>query len=221
MVRPNLSVGLAVGLMVFAATPWVSRLSTRVLVAWDLGAAAFLVLVYWYMAQCGTVEEMERRAERLDQGRWAVLGASLAATVAALAAVAVEAALAKHHDKGLEPAWRALFSAVTVGLSWTFLHTVFAIHYAHEYYGPADDAGAAAERSKRRRAGLLFPGGDTTPDYWDFVHFAFVIAVAAQTADVQIESRAIRRVVTVHGLVAFLFNTGIVALGVNLAASLF
>ena len=72
-----------------------------------------------------------------------------------------------------------------------------------------------------RRGGLIFPGGDKTPDYWDFIHFAYVIGVANQTADVQIESRAIRRLVTIHGVVAFLFNTVVLALSINLAASLF
>jgi uncharacterized membrane protein len=228
-VRPGLTTGLLVTLLVFAVTPWSWRLSTKALIGWDAGVFTFLVLIARMMRRPTTADEMTRRSAKLDEGRGAVLWLSVAATVVALAAVAVEAALTRH-DVGFRPALRVVLSAGTVGLAWLFMHTVFAIHYAHDFYGraedvrPADlvtDPGDPHARPRQRRAGLLFPGDDPTPDYWDFVHFAFVIGVANQTADVQIESKSIRRIVTWHGLLAFVFNTGIVALGVNLAASLF
>ena len=89
---------------------------------------------------------------------------------------------------------------------------VFALHYAHEYYRPEDPASDA-------RGGLEFPGCPK-PDYWDFLYFATSIGATSQTSDVAIRSRALRRLVMLHAVVSFVFNTMILALTVNLAASL-
>ena len=139
---------------------------------------------------------------------------SLASAAASLIAIWRELGTAK----GLEGvAAQALVALAfgTVALSWLFTHLIFATHYAHEYYAPDED--------DCERAGLLFPAHreEEKPDFWDFVHFALVIGVANQTADVQIRSRGIRRIVTIHGIVAFLFNTVILAISINFAASLF
>jgi uncharacterized membrane protein len=99
--------------------------------------------------------------------------------------------------------------AAALLLSWLFMNTLFALHYAHQFYG--DDA------RRQRRGGLEFPGRDD-PDYWDFVYFAIVIGMTFQVSDVQITSRSIRRTVLVHGLVAFAFNVVIIALSVNVVA---
>jgi len=93
-------------------------------------------------------------------------------------------------------------------LSWGFIHTMFALHYAHDYYG---EHGAG-------KGGLAFPG-EQVPDYWDFVYFAFVIGMTSQVSDVAVASRPIRRTVNAHGVVSFFFNTALLALSVNLAAS--
>ena len=89
-----------------------------------------------------------------------------------------------------------------------FTQTIFALHYAHEFYGTG-----------RRAAGLKFPG-DERPDYWDFVYFAFVIGMTFQVSDVGITHREIRRTVVAHGVLSFLFTAAILALAVNIAASL-
>ena len=93
-------------------------------------------------------------------------------------------------------------------LSWAFVHVIFALHYAHEYYG---ERGTGQD-------GLIFPGNQK-PDYFDFAYFSFIIGMTAQTADVSIASRAIRRTATAHGIVSFLFNVTLLALMVNIAAS--
>ena len=100
-------------------------------------------------------------------------------------------------------------AVATITLSWAAVHTTFALHYAHEFY--RDD----------KPGGLAFPAGDTSeqPDYWDFVYFAFIIGMTAQTSDVGITDKSIRRIATAHGIVSFLFNTALVALMVNIAAS--
>ena len=106
------------------------------------------------------------------------------------------------------PLTGGLLALGTVALSWTFIHLMFALHYAHAFYQRDHEGGD--------RGGLMFPG-ETQPDYWDFLHFALIIGVACQTADVQISDRGVRRLSSVHSLTAFVFNTVIVALAVNLA----
>jgi uncharacterized membrane protein len=100
-----------------------------------------------------------------------------------------------------------VLATVTIGLSWVFIHTMFALHYAHEFY---DQSGVP---------GLAFPGGEQEPDYWDFVYFALVIGMTAQVADVGITTREIRLTVAAHGVVSFFFNAALLALTVNIAAS--
>ncbi|NGX99441.1 MAG: DUF1345 domain-containing protein, partial [Candidatus Afipia apatlaquensis] len=95
---------------------------------------------------------------------------------------------------------------VTIALSWAMIHTTFALHYAHDFYRSA------------KAGGLSFPGGED-PDYWDFVYFSFVIGMTAQVSDVGVTDKIIRRTATVHGVVSFIFNTALVALMVNIAAS--
>jgi uncharacterized membrane protein len=95
-------------------------------------------------------------------------------------------------------------------VSWAFVHTIFALHYAHEYYG---------ERGDNAIGGLTFPGRQA-PDYWDFLYFSLVIAMTSQVSDVVITSKVIRRIVTVHGALAFFFNVAVFALTVNIVSNL-
>ena len=94
-------------------------------------------------------------------------------------------------------------------LSWAFTHTIFALHYAHEFY-----------REGARSKGLKFPD-DHAPDYWDFVYFSFVVGMTFQVSDVAITQKSVRRMVVAHGALSFFFSTAIVAMMVNIAAELF
>ncbi|MBL8552321.1 MAG: DUF1345 domain-containing protein [Hyphomonadaceae bacterium] len=187
--------------------------TTRWLMAWDVLAASF-VCITLLVARGLTPDDMERRAAEQDDGRGLILAVSLLSAAASLLAIWQELGAAKQLTGPMQEALVAL-AFLTVALSWLFTHTIFASHYAHEYFAPDDD--------ETERAGLIFPAHskDAKPDFWDFLHFALVIGVANQTADVQIRSRGIRRVVTIHGIVAFLFNTVILAISINFAASLF
>jgi uncharacterized membrane protein len=100
-------------------------------------------------------------------------------------------------------------AVITIALSWTLVHTAFALHYAHDYYRGS------------KPGGLQFPSGDKSDhaDYWDFVYFSFVIGMTAQVSDVGITEKRIRRTATVHGIISFVFNTALLALMVNIAAS--
>jgi uncharacterized membrane protein len=203
--RPRLFSSVALGIVcaviLGVATTW--RPATRVLVGWDVAVTLYLVLVIEMMAR-SEVRDIRQRASQEDAGQFAILVLTVAAGLASLGAILVQLAYPGGDRK---PAQLGLVVA-TILLSWTFIHMMFALHYAHEFYG--EDEGPAG--------GLAFPGGDERPDYWDFVYFAFVIGMTSQVSDVAVTSREIRRTVTAHGIVSFVFNVALLALTINIAS---
>lgn len=201
-----LGAGAALAVALVAPPDW--AISLRAAAGWDAGVLVFLALTLARVRGRSIMDIRERAAELDQAGRW-VLPLSL---LAAAASIVVVAALATAgHGTGGRSLWSAGAALGTIALSWLFTHVIFALHYAHGYYAPDEDG--------TDRGGLIFPG-EAAPDDWDFLHFALVIGVAAQTADVQIASKALRRLSTLHSLMAFLFNTVILALAVNLAVGL-
>lgn len=182
------------------ALPW--RMPTRILIGWDSGAALYLALIFAVMAQA-SIDNIRQRAAVEDEGAIALLVLTTAAALASLAAVVSELG----HAPG---AYRVALGAGTILLSWAFMHTIFALHYAREFYGEGADA---------RIGGLTFPG-DEQPDYWDFLYYSLVVAMTAQVSDVQITSKAIRRLTAMHGVVSFFFNLAVLALAVNILSAL-
>ena len=178
---------------------WLSRIA----LAWDIGVGLFLIESAVKVIRTRSADAIRKRASALDEAGPAVLPLALIAAVASVGVVVGEAA---QGDGG-----SAVLALTTVVLSWLFVHVIFGFHYAHVFYSAGD---------KGDRGGLLFPGDDPEPDYWDFLHFSLIIGVASQTADVQITDRGIRRTSTVHSLAAFVFNTVVVALTVNMAVGL-
>ena len=111
-----------------------------------------------------------------------------------------------------------VLSVVSVLLGWFAVHTMWAMHYAFEYYlTPAEERGKT--KSGKVREGLIFPGGED-PNGVAFVYFAYVIGMTAQTSDTNISSNAMRRLVLLHGVFSFFFNTVIVAAAVNIVVAL-
>jgi uncharacterized membrane protein len=201
--RPRLAVSILFGLVIFAALPGNWRVATRGLVAWDAGATLYLALAFRLMMAFDPTG-IRRRAALQDEGRILVLVLVAAAALASLGAILVELGGAKEANRQAMP---LALAAVTILLSWGFTHTIFALHYAHEYY----------DENAHKGGGLKFPG-DAPPDYWDFLYFSFVIGMTSQVSDVAVTSSAIRRTVAAHGVVSFIFNTTLVALTVNIAA---
>ncbi len=174
------------------------------LLGFDLGALLYLIMLAVLFTRCRTVEVMRNQARKQDTGRWGVLWSSLALTGVVSLALTTEMGAAHGGDA------RALvLAAVSIVLSWLFVNTMFAMHYAHGYYG---DFG-------KQHEGLEFPGTEQ-PDYWDFAYFAIVIGMTFQVSDVQITSRYLRRVALLHSVIAFFFNVFIIAISVNVAAGL-
>lgn len=199
--------GLATAAVITLAAPVEWRWTVRLAAGWDAGVANFLLLTFLKLARTQSVEAIRARAAELDEAGVAVLPLSLLAAAASVALVISEAASA---SSGVDRSVEALLTLGTVAASWLFVHVLFGLHYAHRFYAPD---------TKGDRGGLLFPG-ETEPDYWDFLHFSLIIGVASQTADVQIADQGLRRLSTVHSVTAFVFNTVLVALAVNLAVSL-
>jgi len=198
--RPRLFLAILLGLVVVMLLPVEWRLATRSLVAWDIALGLYLGLAFRVMTNCD-VSRIGRRAAHEDEGRITILVLVVASALASLLAILVELGGANR-----EPAHLAL-AAVTILLSWAFTHTIFAVHYAHEYY----------DEKAHNGGGLNFPG-DEPPDYWDFVYFSFVVGMTSQVSDVAVTSRALRRLVAAHGVVSFIFNATLLALTVNIAA---
>jgi uncharacterized membrane protein len=197
---------LGVVVLVALLIPVGEGVLTRMAYGWIAGVAVFIVATLTRMALAQDANAIRRRAAALDQTGGAVLPLSLLAAVASIVVVVGEAV-----QRGGSPIRDSLLALGTVALSWTFIHLIFTLHYAHAFYQHGEHG--------KDRGGLIFPG-ETEPDYWDFLHFALIIGVASQTADVQIADRGIRRLSSVHSLTAFVFNTVILALAVNLAVGL-
>jgi uncharacterized membrane protein len=214
--RPRLLGAFALGLAAgatFAAIPSPLDTPTRAILAWDIGCLAYVWTTLSHVAR-RDAPFIRGAAARQDEGQGMILGLVLALSAASLAAVAVELSFAKDAH-GFDKALRVALAFGSVSVSWFVTQLIFALHYAHEYYAPDDDDDPAT----LQQGGLRFPDDDA-PDYWDFIHFAVVIGAAAQTADVEFTSKRMRRIGTVHGLVAFTFNTVILALTINILAGL-
>jgi uncharacterized membrane protein len=208
--RPRLMIALGVGALVAALLPSSLVWSERWMVGWDAGVLVFLTLLFssWLKVDAAA---MRRRAERDDEGRNVFLFLAIAGVAASIASIANEVARNEFYGPQGKVAGIA-FAVGTVGLSWLFIQSFLAQHYAHEYYG-------GVVEHNEKRGGLHFPGGEA-PDYWDFFNFAVTIGAAAQTADISITSKTMRHLVTWHSLVAYVFNTIILAMAVGAAAGL-
>jgi len=194
----SIAVGAAIALALLGL-PW--RIATRLLVGWDAAVALYLVLTYRVMADA-SVARIRERAAIVDEGATALLILTPAAALASLVAVVIEL--------GHAPSLTQITLAIrTIVLSWAFMHSIFALHYAHEFYGEGRDDSIG---------GLIFPGKDD-PDYWDFLYYSLVVAMTAQVSDVQITSKTIRRLTTLHGAISFFFNATVLALTVNIVSS--
>jgi uncharacterized membrane protein len=191
------SVAVALALI---ALPW--RVPTRILLGWDVGVLLYLVTSYRTAARA-SISTIRQRAAINDDGAIALLVLATGAALASLAAVLVEF--------GRAPGWYQIALGVsTILLSWTFMHWIFALHYAREFYGACGD---------KHAGGLSFPGKED-PDYWDFFYYSLVVAMTAQVSDVQITSKTMRRLTTVHSVASFFFNVAVLALTVNIVSSL-
>lgn len=207
----KLVIAAVVGIAVTVLTAWVPgdwRLPTRILAGWDIGVALYLYLTYAMMLRAD-IAHIRMRASVQDEGAFAVLLLTIVATIASLVAIVFELGGLKQAAPD-QAIIRVLLAMATILLSWSFVHTIFSLHYAHEYYG---------ERGDGKVGGLIFPG-DNKPDYRDFLYFSLVVGLTSQVSDVAVTSKLIRRMVAIHGALSFFFNVTVLALTVNMVSNL-
>lgn len=209
--RPRLWSSVAIGIITAVALPadWIGEPLTRGLIGWNVGASIYLVMTFVMMARA-TAESMRSRARREDEGQYTILALVTLATVAVLVAIAAQLAAAKDTVGAIKAAHVGL-ALLTVLTAWLFTQTIFALHYAHEFH---------MKRGVSASPAFVFPGTEE-PDYFDFLYVACIIGTSAQTADVSFSARRTRRVGLMHSVLAFFFNTTLLALTINVAAGLF
>jgi uncharacterized membrane protein len=211
--RPRLVTSILVGAAVTVALPpdWTHTTVTRALLGWNVGVLLYLVLAGLMMARSDQAR-MRGRARIEDEGRSVVMLLVMLGIAASVVAIALQLGVAKNFS-GAAKLGHIGLAAVTVLTSWAFMQTMFAVHYAHEFYAAPDPSRQA------EKAGLEFPG-TPDPDYGDFLYMACIIGTSGQTADVAFTSRSMRRIGMVHCVLAFFFNATILAFTINIAASL-
>ena len=202
--RPRLVSSFAVGAVTGVILGLNSGLprSTCLIIGWDAMLVLYLVFVLDVVARARGGRDIRAHAAEQDEGRLSILVLTVAAGLASLVVILVELS----STAGRRP-WQVVVAAATIVLSWAFVHTMFALHYAHECY------------SEGRTGGLTFPGAGE-PDYWDFIYFAFTIGMTSQVTDVAVTSRSVRRTVTAHGVTSFIFNVGFLALTIGAVAGM-
>ncbi len=209
--RPLMMGSALVGLLATALAQLIHPMHgvTAGIIGWNVGAMLYMALTSWMMARSDTAATRQR-ALRLDAGQGAVLLMVVVAAMVSLASIFAVLVVAKDMQ-GFDRYVHIGLAVVTILTSWAFTHLMFALHYAHDHHLAV---------SRGHDGGLSFPGAEP-PDFSDFVYLAFIIGTSAQTADVSFTSRHMRRIGLVHSVLSFLFNTSLLALSINIAASLF
>jgi uncharacterized membrane protein len=210
-VRSRLILSILVALIVLVLLPSWFSLSTKILCIWDAGMITFLAATWALMVRAKT-KTMRHNAQSQDEGRLVILSIVTTAACASIFAIAFILKETKGKDTSILIT-HLILAVVTIIGSWLLVHTIFAMHYAHEYYQDHKT------QSECKAGGLDFPQ-DIEPDYWDFLYFSFVIGMTSQVSDVQITSRSMRRLSLLHSVLSFFFNTAIVAMSINIIAGL-
>ncbi|QNH50644.1 DUF1345 domain-containing protein [Acinetobacter venetianus] len=208
--RPYLSATFSLGLLIYAVlhffTQW--HWATCLQLGWNIAIWLYLFLTLKMMWHLDAAHILER-AKQQDEGKWMILVAVLIAIVVCFISIVVQLSHVPK-DNAILKGILILLTIGTIFSTWLLLHTLFAIHYAHDYY---------LAKSHSDETGLEFPKTEQ-PDYLDFIYFSYIIGTSAQTADVSITSSQVRHLNIFHCVLAFIFNTVILAVAINVAASL-
>ena len=209
LLRPRVFLGGATGIAALILLPSSLRPSIRYSLAWDLGGLVYLALALAMMVRFDA-NKMRIRASRSDESGAVILILVLIAILASFAAMTGLAGEVKEAPKSEKQLYLALAGS-TILISWLVTQVVFTIHYAHIHY---------RRHHEEKGAGALTFPQDDKPDYWDFFYFATSIGATSQTSDVAIRTKSMRRLVTLHAVVSFFFNTMVLAITINIAAGL-
>ncbi|MBO9589589.1 DUF1345 domain-containing protein [Devosia sp.] len=204
-VAPPRFVLFAVTMVVLSGLAALAGIELQIAVLASFNVATLVFLISALPLLNDDLARMRKTSATNDANRVGLLAITLLVLLIVLVAVG---SLIAHPDTNW---FEVPLILVSLALAWVFANTVFAFHYAHLYY---------QQLEKKDRAGLHFPGG-SAPDYWDFLYFSFTLGMTFQTSDVTIEGAHMRKIALAHGVVAFLFNLGILAFAINTIGSLY
>jgi uncharacterized membrane protein len=205
--RPRLIIAIAAGIVIGLSTPSQWNPVTRALTGWNVTVWSYLCLMAWLMMRASHAK-VRLTAEQEDKSAVVILSMMSVAAIVSLAAIILELTTLRELTLSSRMTHYAFTGATVLG-TWCLVATLFTFHYARLFY-----------RSPVERRALRFPDNEEDPDYWDFLYFSFTIAVAAQTSDVSVMTRSIRKTVLAQSILSFVFNVAIIGLSINIAASL-
>ena len=206
--RPILASSIGIGLLCALIAPYLTTINNWVtlVVSWNVGSCFYLFLTFRMMFQADP-HQVRAHALRQDTGNYTILALVILSAIVCLVANVMVLGISKNLE-GNDKLFHILLAALTIITSWTFTQVAFAVHYAHDFY---------TALSNHKSPGLLFPGHEQ-PDYLDFLYFSCMIGTSAQTSDISLTTRSMRRVCLVHCAMAYFFNTTLIALTINIAA---
>lgn len=194
----------------FAARAFGIHAGLASLIAWNCAAAAFVIATGWLIFSADEAR-VKRNAGWEDENQ-AVTQSIIVSAVAAGFAATVAAMHESKGGHGFAGHWAWIFAVSSLLLGWLTVQIVYTLHYAHKYFGDSDTDGKADH-------GVKFPGQAPTT-YSDFLYMSTCIGISGQVSDFNITSEGFRRLVTGHALLAFFYNTAVLALGINILAGL-
>ncbi len=206
--------GAGVALLVAFCAQGRLSFPVQLVAIWDAFSVSVLALA-WVRIVTARPKESLKTAKLQDSSRTTIFLIVLLGAIASIFVVGHLLGTARGRNEEFIVQTMALAFGTLIG-SWSLVHTLFALRYAHLYYGDAD----GSPQTLAHRGGLDFPG-EKAPDYLDFAYFSFVIGMTCQVSDVQISGRPLRRLALLHGWLAFAFNTIILAVSINIASGLF
>ena len=201
-------IAAAVGAVTYLILRSFSAVSTCMIAGWD-GFAFTLLALIWISMLTSRIDHIRYRARTQDLSRFLIFVFTVAAACSSIFAV-IFLLSAEKNSRHL--GYHAALSIAAILSSWTLVHSIFALRYAHAYYGEGDTG-------TEQVGGLEFPS-DSSPDYIDFAYFSFVIGMTCQVSDVQITAKRLRSLALIHGVLSFCFNTVILALSINTISGL-
>lgn len=204
-IEQNTLIAIIVSVVVAVIAPYAWSGVIKTFVVWNAALLTFLVLTWRRMVLTHPCSHVTMTG----QGYLFIMGAVVACACASLLAIVLIFPHASHLPHTLV-IWHTALASMTILLAWLLIHTTFTLHYALDYYKIYESSG---------KLPLEFPQ-TPQPDYWDFLYFAFVIGIAGQVSDVIVAHSALRRMVLIHSILAFFFNTSLLALTINMLASL-
>lgn len=205
----RLAVGIAVGIATYMAQPGSISWHTRAVASWDLSVLIYLCLAWWLIASTDAAMTRDHALSQ-DQSGYVIFLFVVVAACASVVAIGFVVSTIGELDFWSRT-WHLALTIVALISSWLLIQTVFAFHYARRYY-------AILHRERNAVPELLFPGGKE-PDYLDFAYYSFVVGMTSQVSDVAVTARRMRRLTMIHSVLAFVFNIAVLALSINIIAS--